>query len=264
MGYILSCATTPARIDKLIFILSETKLDFKYFVINICSVYRRFGRFKIPKSLLQLCKKNKRIVFNFIDDLGPVCKLIGGYQFMKKRRLFYDKLIIIDDDTLYQKELFHNLLNDKNPLNITTGSGFNFDNNFNYQIVTGKTEMVEGYAGICFNFDQIDKFILWYVGFYKHFNFASDNLIDNYLKASFLGDDFIISNCYDDKIAINNGRKYLKPYSYGFDEDALHKNNHFGSNMGSYKFLFDNIKILNTFKFKYELNKTICELECRN
>jgi hypothetical protein len=39
--------------------------------------------------------------------------------------------------------------------------------------------------------------------------------------------------------------------------DALHKNNVFGSNMGSYKYLYDNIKVLDTFKNKFNLNKEI-------
>ena len=71
-------------------------IRYKYFVINICSNYKRFGDFKIPKSLLQLCKKDNRVVFNFIYDYGAVCKYIGGFQFMKKKKLYHDKLIIID------------------------------------------------------------------------------------------------------------------------------------------------------------------------
>ena len=66
-------------------------------------------KFKIPKSLLNICKKNKKIVFQFIDDYGPICKYIGGFKFMKKKKLSNDKLIIIDDDTLYNKDLFYEL-----------------------------------------------------------------------------------------------------------------------------------------------------------
>jgi len=77
------------------------------------------------------------------------------------------------------------------------------------------------------------------------------------LSASFLGDDFLLSNVYKDKWAIGNGRQYIKPCDYGFNDDALHKNNSFGSNMGSYLFLHQNIKIFNTFKLKYLLNKEI-------
>ena len=255
--FVLSCATTPKRIDKLIHIIPQLKCRYKYFVINICAKYKRFGEFKIPKALLMLCKSDKRIVFQFIDDYGPICKYIGGFRFINKKKLYDTKLIIIDDDTLYNKDLFYDLMEDKTTNNITTGSGFNYTKDRNYQIVHGECEMVEGYGGVCFDYFQWEAFLNWYVEFYKHFDFKSDNIIDKYLCASFLGDDFLLSNVYKDKWAISNGRNYIKPYDYGFNDDALHKNNSFGSNMGSYKFLYDNLKILDTFKLKYMLNKEI-------
>jgi hypothetical protein len=258
MGFILSVSTIPTRIDYLIKIIPMLRCRYKHFVINICTKYKRFGDFKIPKELLKLCKQDKRIVFQFMDDLGPINKLVGGFKFMKKKRLYNDRLIIIDDDTLYNPELFYSVMEDKTKNNITTGSGFNF-NNDQYEIVTGSAQMVEGYASICFDYNQNLDFINWYVGFYKHFNFKSDNIIDKYLTASFLGDDFIISSCYGDKWAIGNGRQLIQPQGYGFQEDALHKNNEFGSNMGSYKFLKDNIEILNQFKLKHELNRSILQ-----
>ena len=257
MGFILSCATTPKRIDKLIKIIPLLKCRYKYFVINICCKYKRFGEFKIPKSLLNLCKKNKNVVFEFIDDYGPICKYIGGFKFMKKKNLCNDKLIIIDDDTLYDKDLFYELIDDKTNNNITTGSGFDYDENRNYKIVYGCCEMVEGYGGVCFHYNQYNEFLFWFVDFYKHFEFYDDNLIHKYLSACFLGDDFILSNIYKDKWTISNGRRYIKPFEHGFNDDALHKNNSFGSNMGSYLFLHQNIKILETFKLKYKLNKDI-------
>ena len=260
MGFILSCSTTPQRIGYLIQIIPLIKCRYKYFVINLCSEYRRFGKFKIPKSLLQLCKKNKRVVFNFIDDYGPACKYVGGYSFMKKKKLTEDYLITIDDDTIYNPNLFYELLNEKTPENISTGSGFNYDKDRNYNIVIGDCEMVEGYAGVCFNYNQLNDFIPWYCSFYKHIIFNGDTLIDKYLTASFLGDDFIISALYENKVAIKDGRQLIQPQGYGFQGDALHKNNVFGSNMGSYLFLHENKKILETFKYKYKLNKEINEI----
>lgn len=258
MGFILSCSTIPTRINYLIQIIPLMKIRYKYFVINICTDYKRFGKFKIPKALLNLVKKDKRIVFNFIDDYGPVNKYIGGFEFMKKKKLEDDYLIIIDDDTIYNRDLFYHLIDDKSTNNITTGSGFNYDSNRNYNIVEGCCEMVEGYAGVCFNYNQLDEFIIFYSNYFKCIqDFKSDDLIQKYLCASFLGDDFIISSCYKDKWAIPCGRKLIQPQGYGFQDDALHKNNVFGSNMNSYLFLHQNISILNTFKKKYMLNKEI-------
>ena len=119
--------------------------------------------------------------------------------------------------------------------------------------------MVEGYGGICFSLNQCDPFIMWFVKFYKHFNFTDDNVVSKYLQAAFLGDDFILTNNYPNKFAIKEGRKYIKPCQYGFNNDALHRNNVFGSNMESYKYLYDNIEVLEKFKKKYNLNKEINE-----
>ena len=268
MGFILSCSTIPTRIDKLIQIIPMIKCRYKYFVINMCADYKRFGEFKIPRSLLMLCKRDPRVVFNFVYDYGAVCKYIGGFQFMKKKRLYNDKLIIIDDDTLYHRDLFYELMDEKTNNNITTGSGFDYNKNRSYKIVYGSCEMVEGYGGVCFDYNQCNDFILYYSNYFKCIdNFKpkvddvkSNDLIQKYLCASFLGDDFIISNVYNDKWAISSGRSYIKPQDYGFNSDALHQNNIFGSNMGSYAFLHENIKILNTFKLKYMLNKQINEI----
>ena len=263
MGFILSCTTIPTRIDYLIKIIPMMKIRYKYFIINICNDYKRFGKFKIPKSLLQLCKNDKRVVFNFVEDYGAICKYIGGFQFMKKKRLYDDKLIIIDDDTLYHKDLFYNLIDEKSKNNITTGSGFNYDKNRNYHIVFGNCEMVEGYAGVCFDYNQLDEFILFYANYYKCIKDITekscDDLVQKYLSASFLGDDFILSHCYKDKWAISDGRQLIQPQGYGFNSDALHNNNIFGSNMGSYFFLYQNLEILKTFQKKYMLNKEINE-----
>ena len=267
MGFILSCSTIPTRIDKLIAILHHTtSIRYKYFIVNICVEYKRFGKFQIPKELILLCKSNKRIIFNILPDYGPINKYVGAFLKIKQNLKHNkdDKIIIIDDDTLYHPDLFYELMDAKTDDNITTGSGFNYDEKRNYQIVEGKTEMVEGYGGICFSINQYDPFIFWYVKFYKHFDFKDDNPVSKYLQASFLGDDFILSNNYPQKFAIKQGRKYINPQQYGFNNDALHKNNVFGNNMGSYKYLYDNIDVLNTFKKKFELNKSISSLECKN
>jgi hypothetical protein len=266
MGFILSVSTIPTRINKLITILHHTtNIRYKYFIVNVCVEYKRFGKFQIPKELIHLCKSNKRIIFNIVNDYGPINKYYGAFKIVPKLKLHNnDKIIIIDDDTVYHPDLFYELMDAKTDDNITTGSGFNYDENRNYKIVEGKTDMVEGYGGVCFSLNQCNEFIMWYSKFYLHFNFKDDNEVSKYLQASFLGDDFLLSNIYPNKYAISQGRKYINPQQFGFQNDALHKNNVFGSNMGSYKYLYDNIEVLDTFKKKFELNKTICSLECKN
>lgn len=257
MGFILSCTTTPKRIQNLIRTIPLIRCKYKYFVINICPEYKRFGKFKIPIELLKLCKTDKRIVFNFIDDYGAICKYIGGFRFMKKKQLTQDKLIIIDDDIEYHTDLFYELIDEKTKNNITTGSGFRFKNLTEYEVSFGDCDMVEGYAGICFNYNQVSPFLEWFINFYKHFIFKGDDLIDKYLTGCFLGDDYLISDSYTDKWATSNGRHYVDPYEYGLLDDALQNNNIFGGNMENYGFLFENNKVLETFKKKFNLNKEI-------
>jgi hypothetical protein len=257
MGFILSCATTPKRIQNLIRTIPLIRCRYKYFVINICPEYKRFGKFKVPIELLKLCKSDKRIVFNFLDDYGAICKYIGGFRFMKKKQLTEDKLIIIDDDIEYHKDLFYELMNEKTKNNITTGSGFRFKNLKHYEVCIGECDVVEGYAGICFNYNQVDSFLEWFVNFYKCIIFNGDELIDKYLTGCFLGDDYVISDAYLDKWASSNGRNYVKPYQYGLLEDALQNNQVFGGNMENYGFLYENQVILDTFKKKFNLNKEI-------
>jgi len=257
MGFILSCTTTPKRIQNLIKTIPLIRCKYKYFVINICPEYKRFGKFKIPLELLKLCKTDKRIVFNFIDDYGAICKYIGGFRFMKKKQLTEDKLIIIDDDIEYHRDLFYELIDEKTKNNITTGSGFRFKNLTEYEVSFGDCDMVEGYAGVCFNYNQVSPFLEWFVNFYKCFIFKGDDLIDKYLTGCFLGDDYLISDSYTDKWATSNGRHYVDPYEYGLLDDALQNNNIFGGNMENYGFLFENHKVLETFKKKFNLNKEI-------
>ena len=75
MGYILSCTTTPKRIEKLVQVIPHIKPKYKYFVINICEEYRRFGKFKLPKSIV------------FIESFTPY---ISGAGKILKRRLMED------------------------------------------------------------------------------------------------------------------------------------------------------------------------------
>jgi hypothetical protein len=81
MGFILSCSTIPSRINNLIQILHHTNnIRYKYFIINICVEYKRFGKFQIPKELVRLCKAERRIIFNIVHDYGPICKYYGAFK----------------------------------------------------------------------------------------------------------------------------------------------------------------------------------------
>ena len=126
------------------------------------------------------------MIFQFVNDSGPLTKYIGGFKFIKKKKLENDKLIIVDDDIFYHNNLFYGLMDDKTKDNITTGSGFNYNENREYQgLNNGNVEMVEGYGGICFDYNDYNDFIDYYSGYYKCINdFKSENDIERYLSAS--------------------------------------------------------------------------------
>ena len=268
MQYILSLTTTPTRIEKFLdhLELFEAGNKAELVIINVCSYYRRMNiEFKLENKhqyrLNDINKKLKRLkyVFNISSDYGAITKYIGGITYCKKNKIKNKYIIIVDDDTLYNHNLFNDLIACKDKKNITSGSGFNFDKTFSYHIVpSGPCQVLEGYCGVAFDLNQINNDLLKLVEYFKCVDFKyNDHLINDYLKACIMGDDFIISHRYKHKICIKNGRKMVQPLEYGFQDDALHKNNIFGSNMKSYKFLFDNLKVLYTFYRKIDLNRQI-------
>lgn len=269
MKYCLSLSLIPTRIDNFVnFIYQyDNHIKSKLIIINICGYYRRLDvQFKLNRQFLQFLKimnskySRPKYVLNFCDDYGPATKLIGGVEYILKNNLYVEYLIICDDDTFLHEDLLHMLCDGKYKYDgLTTGSGFNFDKSNNYQIVQGDCEMVEGYGGVCFEPSEFDNPIFDFFKYYKTIDFKiDDDLINQFLKSCFLGDDCIISNFYQNKCAVRNGRKYIRPMDYGYNDDALHRNNVFGSNMLSYKFFRDNRQIFETFKIKIKLN---CEIK---
>jgi len=245
----------------------DNMIKSKLIIINICGHYRRLDiELKLDTTFLQFLKimnskySRPKYVLNFCDDYGPATKLIGGKEYILKKNLDVEYLIICDDDTFLHEDLLHTLCDDKYKYDgLTTGSGFNFDKSNNYKIVEGNCEMVEGYGGICFQPSEFSNSIFKFFKYYKTINFKiNDDLINQFLKSCFLGDDCIISNFYPLKHAMKRGREYIQPMDYGFNDDALHKNNVFGSNMKSYQFFRDNKIIFETFKNKLKIN---CEIK---
>ena len=260
--YILSMTTTPTRIEYLMDNISYlSKFSCQKIIINVCRRYKkmRISDYIVPKKYYKKIKYLKKIVINYTEDCGPLTKYCGGAKYMRDNKLTDHHLIIIDDDVHYTENLFNKLLNDKTKKNITTGSGFNMTSDYKYDIVKeGDTEYVEGYGGICFHYNQISDIMMDYSEYYKHIRWDEyDDIVNDFLKASFLGDDYIISKTYKKRIAICSGRDMIIPLEYGFGPDALHNNPVFGSNMGSYHFLMNNNIIMKTFYKKISLKNQI-------
>jgi len=262
MNYILSLTTTPERIDcflnQLPFFNREHEAELV--IINICNYYKRKDKhFKLNKrqqKQLNFFNRFKlKYVFNICNDYGAITKYKGGIEYMKRHNIKNKYLIIIDDDIFYKYGHFDKLIDHKTNKNITTGNGFNFGKEWTYEKRHNeKCDMVEGFSGICFDSNQVNNLLLNFIDYMKCVDFNNDdNIINQYLKACCLGDDFILSYQYKKKLCVNTNK--INIYRYGLGEDALHKNNIFGDNMKTYKFLNDNILILKTFYNKILLNK---------
>jgi hypothetical protein len=234
-----------------------------------------------------------KYIINMSEDYGPITKLIGGYEYIKKNNIESKNLIIIDDDTEYlnkhiQKLIkIDNYLKDKKEKYVLGNSGFNFEireklhkkfihmlypkcfgNNY-----VSEVNIIEGFASIYFNYTKCyDEFlnINSFSKYYRVINWKENNehnIVNEFLKACFLGDDLIISLLFrfDNFVLYKTHNNIPHQYKYGFENDALHKNKHMNvtdyihdtSNLNSYLFILENIDILHSFFKKYENNLSI-------
>jgi len=84
------------------------------------------------------------------------------------------------------------------------------------------------------------------------------NLPQEVLLSCFMGDDFILSEYYKNKLwSKNNWRSELFIHDYGLGEDALQNNTIYGTNMGTYNFLLEHMDILRQWMNKLTLNSSI-------
>jgi hypothetical protein len=126
-------------------------------------------------------------------------------------------------------------------------------------------DVVEGFAGICIDYSDIDSRLSHFVQYYKCIDWSnvSNELTNQFLKSCFLGDDLVISYFYAKMgktlYKVNGLLEYIQQSTYGFDSDALHKNPEFQTNMGSYRFMYTNIVMFDLFLQKIQVCQEIRE-----
>jgi len=269
MGYILSLTTTPDRLD---FFLQSLPLfdknnEAEKVIINVCDYYKRKDKaFRLTAKHFDCVRQfntkfNEKYVFNVCHDYGAITKYLGGIRYCKDYLIKNKHFIIIDDDTFYKWGHFERLIEAKTDKNVVTGSGFNFSTSNQYIKHYGKNpDMVEGFAGICFHLNQVNNDLLKLCEYFKAVYFKAPkgegDLINEYLRACLMADDYLLSKQYKVKYSIDPKDK-VQQYNYGLRDDALHKNNIYGSNMGTYQFLQENELIRKTFLRKITLNNQI-------
>ena len=102
--FCVSFTTIPSRIDnikKTINSINNQTLKPSKIFLNLPDKYKRFNNYEFTtKQLLTLEKLN--IEINRCEDYGPSTKLMGSLKKIKD----FECVIILDDDHIYQKEIF--------------------------------------------------------------------------------------------------------------------------------------------------------------
>jgi hypothetical protein len=291
-GVILSMATIMNRVESFFEIIDSIDSIDRVFkvIIHLCKTYKRFNTEVADKDLkavhehpiiqrLNAKHGYDKYVVHIVDDLGPITKLIGVYQYAVQNKYTESKIVIIDDDTEYLDNCVTELVKYKTPDNIVSGSGFLFYENRNFTVLdeTGskkgtlnRADIVEGFSGICFQYSDLDPRFMQFVHYYRaiHWNIQVDEAseyhyrINTFLKACFLGDDFVISYYYGKKKKLYKVFGFIdliKQQGYGYGADALHQNTVFQSNNGSYVFIYEHIYFFDALLARVDLCRHIRE-----
>lgn len=291
-GIIVSLATTMSRVESFFTVIESIEaIDRVYkVVIQLCKEYKRF-RIVVPDQdlhavithpiLMRLNAKNgyQKYVVHVTEDWGPVTKLTGVYAYCAQKHYTESKIVIIDDDTEYLDNCLSDLVRYKTPKNIVSGSGFLFFDRLEYTRIdeTGnrkghlnRADIVEGFSGICFQYDDIDAKFMRFIKYYctidwtKTPEHATYNCrVNTFLKACFLGDDLVISYYFGKSKALYKVFGYinsLKQQDYGYGADALHQNSVFQSNNGSYLYIMQNIEFFEGLLLRIDVCAQIRQL----
>jgi hypothetical protein len=292
-GCILSLATTMNRVEAFFTIIESIESIDRVFkvLIHLCKIYKRFkvevadselNAVKQHPIILRLNAKNgyDKYVVHIVDDWGPITKLTGAYQYAMQHNYTESKIVIMDDDTEYLDNCLTELVRYKTPENLVAGSGFLFYERREFTIIdeTGskkgtlnRTDIVEGFSGICFQYTDLNRKFMQFVHYYRtiDWNTRPDETdeyvyrVNTLLKACFLGDDFVISYYFGKTKQLYKAFGYIdsiKQQGYGYGSDALHQNTVFQSNNGSYAYIMNHIDIVELLLLHIDLCRHIREL----
>jgi hypothetical protein len=245
-------------------------------IINVAHTYKRFGGDQLNSAIVQtqIRKLNARnnydkFVLHYTCDKGPITKLLGGVQYIRENGSDCDTnvIVVVDDDTNYMNNCIKHLCDctaTRKENALYSYSGFKFGPNHEYVEVKRQSrynecDIVEGFAGISLRCDDVDDVLIAFTNYYYTIDWDKSNTeeANRFLKSCFLGDDMVISLHFMCKkykmIRVPMGLKSISQNEYGFEDDALHKNSVFLSNMNSYAYLRENLHIYSAFLLKSKI-----------
>jgi len=206
---IATMTTLPNRINLIKPVLDSILPQVHHVEINLPKICKRTNQaYVIPEWL----KTMPKVEIFECEDQGPITKILPTLKRHSKAYIFS-----IDDDTEYYPTIVQGCLSESKQNRVVGCSGINFASTTYHQITYGKTQTLEGFAGIL----------------YPPFEYSKFEYFDEVLKDKdcFLGDDVIISN-YMYMLGMELWRcKQPQPNQFKFgldDQQALHKQNNMG------------------------------------
>ena len=191
VNFCASLTTIPSRIREVSLtidsLINQTKKPEKIF-LNIPYKYERFPEQVISTEYLEKLRNLKNLEITRCEDFGPGTKLLGSINNLEK----YSHVVLVDDDHVYQKDMFEIFLNEalKKP-----------DNAYSFCVYEIEDLKVgQGADGFMINTNYLKNIILFFN------NYVKKN------KSLFFNDDLWIS-IYLNKflnVEIESLNKFLK------------------------------------------------------
>jgi hypothetical protein len=206
---IATMTTLPNRINLIKPVLDSILPQVHHVEINLPKICKRTNTaYVIPEWL----KNMPNVQIFECEDEGPITKILPTLKRHKNAYIFS-----IDDDTEYYSTIVQNCLSESKQNRVVSCSGIKFYKGGYVQVTKGKSETLEGFAGIL----------------YPPFEYSKFEYFDKVLKDKncFLGDDVVVSN-YMCMLGMELW-KVAKPspnqFKFGLDDSqALHKQNNMG------------------------------------
>ena len=271
------CASLYSDAELVRVAVIKKKLGDRKVVVNMTSIPPRFVHLQqvvnnlkthlvIDKIVIHIPKKYTVKTFEYSDppELNGAEVNLVDEDYGPCRRYIYgsggqDINISLDDDTWYDHHISIKLIEKYlNTGDCWTGSGFNFNKYFLgdfSKIPNESVQIMEGYGMILIPGDAIDKIREEFKEL-SHYNTSDDLILNNLLE----------KHGYKRNFYSEDG--WIKQLDYGFNADALHKQNAEGSHLENYKKVLKDLKRTGKLFFKPIISYAICvcneHVELRN